>query len=68
MGPAGYTVVFLLLAGWFAWLMTRMAAFSDEGAETLSRLAVGLALAVFVPLLLLGLFHLVDRLTDRRER
>ena len=65
MGTTGYTIVMVILAGWFAWLMTRMAAFTTDGKQTLVRLALALGAGILVPLFLLGVFKLVDRIGGR---
>ena len=61
MNTTGYAVVMIILAGWFVWLMSRMAAFTAHGTQTLDRLGLALAGGLLVPLVLLGIFRLIDR-------
>jgi hypothetical protein len=67
MGTTGYTVVIILLAGWFAWLMSRMAPYSPGGGQSLLMLLLGLGVALVVPLVILLAFGALDRLRSRRH-
>jgi hypothetical protein len=66
MGSTGYAAVIVLLALWFAWLMSRMAPYSPDGYETLAMMGLAFAAAILVPAILLGVARLVDRRGSRR--
>ncbi len=55
----GYSAVMVVLAGYFTWIMLRMANFERGGDARLTRLAIGIGAVVIGPLLILMVFRVV---------
>lgn len=63
-GPLAYAIVMLLLAGYFFWILDRMAAFSSHGFRRLDKIAVGFGIVILV----LVVTALIGRAGHRRGR
>ncbi len=55
----GYSAVMVVLAGYFTWIMLRMAHFERGGDARLLRLAIGVGAVVVLPLVILAVFRVV---------